>query len=477
MSSILSELSTCPITFRYLDNSEKNPLEKSLLVQDRSLRDDLECRIYPKSLTDDLTCCICYELQDDHSCVLSCHYSHVVCRDCLSRVSKSTCPLCKQNLKGPNITSKLLKRIKIISRIAHFKPTITEQSITIISNFIVNGIAEKYPRYELTENDTGVVSNHIGRRMDDVISFLLDHEHIEISPENQVFINISGAEDIFPKIANEIIDQIVYRQMDEMVASLTSIVIEYHNLTMQQLKFPELKSTKYHSVLQRMIKEQLYMAQLNNPSSPYYHNLVKLDDHLKSDLPNDVYESKLSLSDLIPGSKVILPLRHLLFILAHFEIFKTSFDATDKYEKRLLSILVTMHNNDDSFLGWNVEEGVLTPTIIDNYLYDETMAVSEIRRSLEESLNAKTKLTKFIREVIRIMNSEKFQTELRLRKIVYPETDDFVERSMEMLSGWISDLEGSLDFDNPVEIEKLIVVKLDYLQGCFRNIMNTKTNH
>ena len=59
--------------------------------------------------SDDLTCCCCYE-DIDRSDILTC--SHSLCQQCANSLETPTCPICRKNLHGENITNEVLMTIR-----------------------------------------------------------------------------------------------------------------------------------------------------------------------------------------------------------------------------------------------------------------------------------------------------------------------------------------------------------------------------
>jgi len=71
--------------------------------------------VHPKiTIIDEISCCICYD-DVKYQEILSC--DHSICKKCSMNLNKLECPICRRELRGPSITSEVVKSIEqIISK-------------------------------------------------------------------------------------------------------------------------------------------------------------------------------------------------------------------------------------------------------------------------------------------------------------------------------------------------------------------------
>jgi len=53
-----------------------------------------------------IICIVCFEHEDKDLVILKCHQHHIVCTDCIIKLHKKECPLCKTNI-SESLTNQL----------------------------------------------------------------------------------------------------------------------------------------------------------------------------------------------------------------------------------------------------------------------------------------------------------------------------------------------------------------------------------
>jgi Zinc finger, C3HC4 type (RING finger) len=83
--------------------------------------------VHPKiTIIDEISCCICYE-DVKYREILSC--DHPICKKCSMNLNKMECPICRRELRGPSITSEVVKSIQQIIHKNQAKSRLSKQLI------------------------------------------------------------------------------------------------------------------------------------------------------------------------------------------------------------------------------------------------------------------------------------------------------------------------------------------------------------